>query len=115
MAALERWSQHHRATKREREEAWRVETARDGAWRSVAWRVARLGAAWRGVARFYLAPWRAVHSPCYIVFHVSLSLSLRNAFVAALRCVVALCRQSVAVAAPVRWDCAIGRVSKIEI
>lgn len=76
----------------------------------VARSSARRGAVWRGA----VLPWRAVRVP-----RLSLSLSipraLRNALVAALRCVVALCRQSVAVAAPVRWDCAIGRVSKIEI
>lgn len=108
VAALEHWSQHRRV-ERERERGGLE--GRDGAWRSVAWRVARLGVARCGVARFCRG------EP--FVLHGSLSLSipraLRNALVAALRCVVALCRQSVAVAAPVRWDCAIGRVSKIEI
>lgn len=104
VAALEHWSQHRRV---ERERERRPGGSRWG----LAWRVARLGVARCGVARFCRG------EP--FVFHGSLSLSisraLRNALVAALRCVVALCRQSVAVAAPVRWDCAIGRVSKIEI
>ena len=66
---------------RERErEAWRV-------WRNVAWRVARLSVAWRGVARFYLVPWRAV---LHRVRVPRLSLS-RFVTRSARRCVVALC------------------------
>ena len=82
VVALEHSSQHHRVEReRERErEAWRV-------WRSVAWRVARLGVAWRGVARFYLVPWRAV---LHRVRVPRLSLS-RFVTRSARRCVVALC------------------------